>query len=56
MVFNESKCKVLHIGRNNNEQQYELNGVVLSKTEAEKDIGVIIHKSLKPHDHCMYAR
>ena len=40
--FNESKCKVGHIGKNNSRNEYLMNGVVLEVSDKEKDIGVII--------------
>ena len=55
MSFNETKCKVLHVGRTNVDNEYELNGVKLSSTDSEKDIGVIIHKTLKPQEQVAKA-
>ena len=55
MCFNESKCKVLHFGRRNEKIDYKLNGVSLDKSDSEKDIGVIVHTSLKPTDQCNRA-
>ena len=52
MEFNIKKCKVLHTGRNNPLYHYTMNGVPLTVVEQEKDIGVTIHKSLKPSPHC----
>ena len=51
MLFNVSKCKVLHVGRNNPEFAYQMNGVELQSIDEEKDLGVIVHKSLKPSRH-----
>ena len=55
MSFNTDKCKVMHIGRGNQQQDYNMNSKVLSKTESEKDIGVFTHKSLKPSLQCKEA-
>ena len=52
MEFNSMKCKVLHIGRNNPENDYYMRGVKLQDVDSEKDIGVHITKSLKPSEHC----
>ena len=52
MNFNTDKCKVLHIGNNNDHANYSLNGVQLSKVDQEKDLGVIISSDLKPQKHC----
>ena len=45
----------MHVGRGNSETNYLMNNQVLSKTEKERDIGVIIHKSLKPSLQCKEA-
>ena len=52
MCFNEQKCKIVHFGKNNPRHNYTLNQTVLEKSECERDIGVIIHQSLKPSEHC----
>ena len=41
----------MHIGHRNPKSSYTLNGVVLSETEAEKDLGVLISNDLKPSKH-----
>ena len=55
MTFNTEKCKIMHVGRGNPDYDYSKNNVNLSETEKERDIGVIIHKSLKPLHHCIEA-
>ena len=55
MSFNTEKCKVMHVGRGNQQQEYCMNSQNLSKTESERDIGVITHKSLKPSLNCKEA-
>jgi hypothetical protein len=47
MLFNEQKCKVMHIGRTNLNSQYTLNGITLTTTDEERDLGVVILSSLK---------
>ena len=42
MSFNISKCKVLHVGRNNLNHIYTMNGTPLEVTTVERDIGVKI--------------
>ena len=55
MSFNVKKCKVMHLGRANKEHTYTMNGHTLEKTEEEREIGVIMSKSLKPHAQCTRA-
>ena len=55
MTFNRSKCKVMHIGRNNPKYDYVMDGHVLEKATEEKDIGVIISHDLKPNKQCIFA-
>ncbi len=38
MNFNVNKCKVLHIGSNNDRVNYSMNGVQLSKVDKEKTL------------------
>ena len=52
MMFNTAKCKIMHVGRNNPHYEYFMGGVKLETVEEEKDIGVVIHNSLKPSRHC----
>ena len=51
MAFNVDKCKIMHVGKNNPGFLYFMNGTQLQVVEEEKDIGVLIHKSLKPSKH-----
>ena len=55
MEFNASKCHVLHLGRRNNEYSYTMGGVELARVEEEKDVGVMIHHTLKPSLQCAKA-
>ena len=57
MMFNVKKCKVIHFGRKNFRSNYTIGGYapagsVLENVTEEKDLGVFIHKSLKPSYHC----
>lgn len=57
MRFHPSKCKVMHLGTNNNRRDYEMIGSdntphILEKTEVEKDLGVYIDSKLKFTTHC----
>ena len=55
MSFNISKCKVLHVGRNNLNHVYTMNGTPLEVTTVERDIGVQISSNLKPFTQCAEA-
>ena len=55
MMFKTSKCHMLHLGSRNKEFEYRMGGRVLDKVESEKDVGVLIHKSLKPSLQCAKA-
>lgn len=52
MAFNVSKCKILHMGKNNMSHKYRIGGVEVPNHQEERDIGVIIHDSLKPSMQC----
>ena len=56
MKFNVDECKVLHVGRNNIEFEYEMGGDWILNVDNEKDLGIIITKDLKPHEQCVAAR
>ena len=47
--FNEKKCKSLHIGQNNPEQNYNMNGHILEDVTMQNDLGIIIDRELKFH-------
>ena len=42
MKFNESKCSVLHIGKNNPKNNYMMGHTPLKVVEKEKDLGVVV--------------
>ena len=52
MMFNSSKCHILHLGNGNRKFEYVMGGQVLEAFESEKDVGVMIHQSLKPSLQC----
>jgi hypothetical protein len=52
MAFNKDKCKIMHVGINNPSYDYYMQGTKLSTVEEEKDVGVLIHRSLKPGRQC----
>ncbi|KAK4326439.1 hypothetical protein Pmani_003041 [Petrolisthes manimaculis] len=49
--FNAGKCKTMHVGRNNLQADYHLNGTPLQKTTEEKDLGILVSCDLKPSQH-----
>ena len=55
MLFNSEKCHILHLGHRNARFEYTMGGRVLEAVESEKDVGVIIHQSLKPSMQCARA-
>ena len=55
MLFNQSKCKCLHIGRANGKEPYEMQNTVLQKTSKEKDLGVTISADWKVSEQCGIA-
>ena len=40
MLFNFGKCKCIHIGHGNMEEEYKMGDAVLGRTTQEKDLGV----------------
>ena len=55
MEYNIPKCKIMHLGRNNPMYVCKMDGKQLDVVEEEKDIGVIVHRSLKPSKQCRKA-
>jgi hypothetical protein len=55
--FNPDKCKVINLGKNNEQQDYSMrrhgcnNRVMMSKLTLEKDLGVDINNALKFSKH-----
>ena len=51
MLFNQDKCKCLHIGRSNGKSDY----TIQNATATEKDVGVTIQADLKVSEQCGIA-
>ena len=52
MMFNKSKCSVLHLWRNNHVHQYKL-GDDLFRSSGEKYQGVLVADRLPMSQHCV---
>ena len=55
MLFNTDKSKIIHFGFNNNESSYVLGTSTLCTVDEERDLGLIIDKTLKPSKQCTKA-
>ena len=55
LKFNPTKCHVLHIGKNNNKYVYTINDEPVTPVEEEKDLGCMMHKSLKIEANVNYC-
>ena len=47
MKFNLEKCSVIHLGKNNEQNQYCLGNVKLKCSAKERDLGVVVDKTMK---------
>ena len=47
MLFNFGKCKCIHIGHGNMDEEYKMGDAVLDRTTQEKDLGVTISADMK---------
>ena len=55
MKFNIPKCKIMHVGLRNPSYKYRMEGIELQEVTEEKDIGILVHQSLRPSKHCKKA-
>lgn len=47
----DGKCKVMHVGSQNPENKYYLDGIELPKIDSEKDLGVLVSQNWKWDQH-----
>ena len=55
MEVNLSKCKVLWMGKNNENRDYRMQGVMLERVTQEKDLGVVKDTGGKQAAQCQAA-
>ena len=53
--FNASKCKCMHMGHDNPNRCYTLNGETITAVDEEKDLGVHLSSDCKPSLQCTKA-
>ncbi len=53
--LNESKCTVLHIGKNNPKSPYYLGSTMLTILKVTKDLGIMVSDDLKWETHVSYV-
>ena len=55
MLFNFGKCKCIHIGNGNMDEEYKIGDAVLCRTTQEKDLGVTFSADMKVSEQCRIA-
>ena len=55
MLFHTDKCKTLHFGNNNVNSDYSLGNNVVKAYDEERDLGVIVSRTLKSCSQCVAA-
>ena len=55
LLFNISKCKIMHMGGRSKKFSYTMDGEKLVEVDVEKDVGVLVASSLKPSQQCSAA-
>ena len=55
MLFITDKCKTLHFGYNNVNNEYTLWNEIIKSCDEESDLGVIISRTLKLSSQCIAA-
>lgn len=55
MRFSVNECKVIHMGANNINFTYTQMEFLLTVLDQERDLGVVVHSSMKIPTHCVAA-
>ena len=55
MLFNFGKCKCIHIGHGNMDEEYKMGDAVLGRTTQEKYLGVTFSADMKVSEQCGIA-
>ena len=55
MLFNFGKCKSIHIGHGNMDEEYQMGDAVLGRITQEKDFGVKFSADMKVSEQCGIA-
>ena len=55
MLLNFGKCKCIHIGHGNMDEEYKIGDAVLGRTTQEKDLGVTCSADMKVSEQCGIA-
>ena len=55
MLFNFGKCKCIHIGHGNMDEEYKMGDAVIGSTTQEKGLGVIFSADMKVSEQCGIA-
>ncbi len=56
MSFNINKCSVLSVGTRNPLHEYSSDSAAISRTDCERDLGVLVNSDLKLREQCISAR
>ena len=55
MLLNFGKCKCIHIGHGNMDEEYKMGDAVLGRTTQEKDLGITFSVDMKVSGQCGIA-
>ena len=53
MLFNFGKCKCIHIGHENMDEEYKMEDALLGRTTQEKDLGVTFSADMKASEQAV---